>query len=110
MEELNKPEKGKNGGARPGAGRKAYASKLTVDERKKALAITEAKWWIERAETTAVPFLFKLVEDEKAANSDRFKAAQEILNRCLGKPKENMDLTSKGEQVAGVIYLPKRDS
>lgn len=102
-QELKKIEKEdgrkRNGGARNNAGRKAFIDKLTKEEQKEIASIAEAKYWLDMAQKDAAPFVRKLVGDSKASWDARLRAAQEILNRALGKPKESLDLTSKGKQM-----------
>jgi len=90
MEDLIKLEKQKatHGGLRPGAGKKPFVEKLTKEEQQELKEMAKAEYWLKACQDIAVPFVFNLVQDESAGKSDRLKAAQEIINRALGKPKE----------------------
>lgn len=94
MEGLNNIElKKSKGGARPNTGPKPFVDKLTKIEKKELKDIAKAEYWMEACRDIAIPFIFELVEDQDAGKSDRLKAAQEIINRALGKPKERHELS-----------------
>lgn len=107
--ELKKTEK-VNGGKRPGSGRKAFVNKLTDKEKKELAKISEAKYWVERAEEVAAPFIFELVDNPDATFDSRLRAAQEILNRALGKPLERNRLVDKddNDRDFGVLMYPEK--
>lgn len=89
MQDLNKLDvEKKHGGKREGAGHKFYVDKLTKEEQAALKEMAKAEYWLQACQDIAVPFVFQLVQDQEAGKSDRLKAAQEIINRALGKPKE----------------------
>lgn len=96
MDDLNSLDfalkKSKRGGKRPGAGRKPFIDRLTVEEQKKIKDVLEAKVWIDAAEKIAWPAIIDLASNEDVQDKVRFMAAQEIMNRALGKPKERHEL------------------
>lgn len=90
-----------NGGAREGAGKKPFVDKLTKEEQTDLKEIAKAEFWAKACRDFAAPFVFSLVQDVNASNSDRLKAAQEIINRTLGKPKEKHEHSGpEGEAIA----------
>lgn len=38
-----------------------------------------------------------------------WKARHYIFDQVIGKPQESIDLTSGGEKVSGVVFLPKKN-
>lgn len=77
-----------NGGARPGSGKKPFVDKLTKLEQAELKEMAKAEFWAEAFKDLAVPFVFQLVQDQDAGKGERLKAAELIINRFLGKPKE----------------------
>lgn len=86
-----KPVRGQNGGARPGAGRKVSID-LIKDEAKK---LAMAEFWVELAENKAIPRLKSLMDnpDDEIA----WKGVKEVLDRAYGRPKESIDHTTNGK-------------
>ena len=88
---------GKNGGARPGAGRPKGAVSLATRQAMEYKAILMAE-----IHKNALPLAQALVK--KGVSGDT-PALKEIHDRSLGKVKEELDVTSNGESI-GVIVLP----
>lgn len=88
MEGLNNIELKKRGGAREGTGPKPFVDKLTKIEQQELKDMAKAEYWAEAFKNMAVPFVFQLVQDQDAGKGERLKAAELIINRFLGKPKE----------------------
>lgn len=90
MEDLINLEKEKatHGGLRPGAGKKPFVDKLTKIEQQELKDMAKAEYWAEAFKNMAVPFVFQLVQNQDAGKGERLKAAELIINRFLGKPKE----------------------
>lgn len=89
-----------NNGLKPGEnrgqGRKHSVAKL----KEEAYKIGEARFWADAAESIAAPFVMKIVDgfDENGTPVPmevRLRAAQEILNRALGKPKERQEVSGE---------------
>lgn len=92
--ENNKVDKRKfNGGKREGAGPKPLVDKLTKLEQAELKEMAKAEFWAEAFRDMAVPFVFQLVQDQEAGKGERLKAAELIINRFLGKPKERHELS-----------------
>lgn len=81
-----------NGGYREGAGRKPFVE-LTQVEREDLKRLAQAEFWLEACRDIAIPYVFQLVGDPNAGERVRFNAAQEIINRALGKPKERHEVS-----------------
>lgn len=81
-------EKATHGGLRPGSGKKPFVDKLTKIEQQELKEMAKAEFWAEAFKNMAVPFVFQLVQDQDAGKGERLKAAELIINRFLGKPKE----------------------
>ena len=102
---LNKSEKPKNGGARPGAGRKAFVDKLTTVEKAQLYSITQAEYWVRVANDKAIKRLEEILDNPKENKEILMKAIKEVLDRALGKPKEHIDHTTKDEAITGITYI-----
>lgn len=102
-----------NGGARPGAGRKVGSKANHTIE---AIAIREKL--VETVNKNLEPLLTAkldltlghFVEEVKSDGTTRtyFKSPdnnsiQYLLNQTIGKPKESLDVTSKGKSMAALI-------
>lgn len=62
---------------------------------------------IESAESAARVITGQLASDSESIAQ---RAAQDVLDRTAGKPKQQMDVTSGGEKLAApVIYLPETE-
>lgn len=77
---------GKNGGARPGAGRKSKAEELKVAERLDE--ILGADWDKE---------LFEKIKAEALKGS--FNHAQLLVHYRFGKPQDKVDVTTNGKDL-----------
>ncbi|UJS26261.1 hypothetical protein [Thiothrix winogradskyi] len=78
------------GGARSGAGR----PKGTVDEKKKQVRDIAATH-----STSMINILVKLAQNPKKPDNIRILAIREVLDRGLGKPRQEIDATvSKGHE------------
>ena len=63
---------------------------------------------IENAESAARVITGQLASDSESIAQ---RAAQDVLDRTAGKPKQQMDVTSGGEKLsAPVIYLPETEA
>lgn len=91
---LEKPAtkpKGKWGcekGTNHGGGRKPSIAKLKAKE----LDIAKAQFWVDMAQTYAVPQIIALVKAKRTPAIVKLRAAEMILDRALGKAKETVDL------------------
>ena len=84
------------GGARAGAGRKpGVVSQLTRDIQAMAREHAEA----------ALQTLVDVAEDEGASEAARVSAANAILDRAYGKPKQSLDLNGEGLAGLSVTYV-----
>jgi hypothetical protein len=79
---------GKNGGARPGAGRKPKVQEIKIIEQMDAIAVPEKIWGA---------LLRKCEEGDT-------QALKLWLAYRLGLPKQQIDITSNGEKVAPPIH------
>lgn len=79
---------GKNGGARPGAGRKPKVLEVKLIEQMDAIAVPEKIW---------LALLRKCEEGDT-------QALKLWLAYRLGLPKQQIDITSNGEKVAPPIH------
>ena len=64
----------------------------------------------ELAESYSIPALKKAIEimnDIDAKNTDRLKAIEIILDRGIGKPLQQMDLTSNDEPLQVIFNIPR---
>lgn len=70
-----------------------------VEEHQKAVAATlrNAQDLLTESTLDAVLLLRRVVNDERAHNSDRLKAANMILDRTLGKPRERLSIEIEQE-------------
>lgn len=108
---MKKTEK-KNGGARPGSGRKSMAKKLdelTKDGQAKVYAIMEADFWVRMANDKAAPRLAGILDSKDSKDENVIAAAKEVLNRALGKSKESIDV-KQNIVVERVKYGDNQDS
>ena len=63
---------------------------------------------VENAESAARVITGQLASDSESIAQ---RAAQDVLDRTAGKPKQQMDVTSGGEKLsAPVIYLPETET
>lgn len=87
------------GGARPNSGPKISIEKLAEKAYDKAYSIAEAKFWVDLAEDKAVNRLIEILEKpiREVGAKAIISVAKEVLDRALGKPKESVDVTSKGK-------------
>lgn len=69
------------------------------------------------AKELAFELFIKMVEKEKepifnavinSAKQGNIQALKEIFDRWFGKVKENMDITTLGDKIEGIIVLPKK--
>lgn len=98
--------KGQNGGYRPNSGRKPSIEKIRAE----IYDISKAEFWCKLANDKAVIRLQQMLDNPD--DSVAFKAVKEILDRTLGKPRESIDHTTKGESMNTVIsvnYLVPND-
>lgn len=84
----------KNGGARPGAGRKPKADEIKIIEQMDAIALPEEAW--------------QKLWDLCMANDTQ--AIKTWLNYRFGMPKQSMDVTTDGEKITPPIQWIKSDS
>ena len=85
---------GKNGGARPGAGRKPKADEIKIIEQMDAVAVPEKAWralWV------------------KCEEGDT-QAIKTWLNYRFGMPKQSMDITSQGDKVTPPVSWIKPEN
>lgn len=82
---------GSKPGENNGGGRKPSIEKLKAE----VIDIAMAEFWIKLAREKAIPKLQALLECGKSETE--MKAAKEILDRALGRPKESMEITGKTE-------------
>lgn len=90
--ELGQPSakwKKKLGGARPGSGPRPKREKIIEQVREELKDIATLEFWADMAKNVAVPRLRKILETSKDDRS-AVTAAQEVLNRALGKVKEEI--------------------
>lgn len=103
MEKVLKKNESGYGGARPGSGRKPMAKKLdqlTEKAKKKVYQVLEADFWVKLANDKVAPRLAQILDDP-LASSDLLKfAMKEVNDRAFGRPKESIDLTSKGKSLS----------
>ncbi len=84
------------GGARTGAGRpKGAANKATADIKEAASEYSDA----------ALNVLVTVARNTKAPAAARVAAANAILDRAHGKPKQSMDVDAKGLGPVSVTYV-----
>ena len=81
------------GGARSNSGKKPFIDRLTKDEMEQVKKAATAEYWGAAFEKIAKPFIFDTVDNPLAPWDVRIKAAQEIINRFLGRPKEFKELS-----------------
>jgi len=98
-----KPGPGAKPGTNNGGGRKPSAEKL----KEEAYEIMKAEFWVRLAQEKALPRLVKILENPD--DSVAFKAAKEILDRSLGKPKESIDHTTNGKDLPMPILSAMRE-
>lgn len=95
MEKLEPFEKPKKtwGGKRENSGPKTPYAVLKERARLEGIDIGRAEFWMTLARDKAIPAL----EDMLCSTEDsvRFKAAKEVLDRALGKPKETHEISGK---------------
>lgn len=104
MEEqsLKKLENG-HGGKRKDSGRKIKAKildELTLEGQKRVYRILEADFWVRLANDKALPRLEAILDDPEANSESLRFAIKEVNDRAFGKPKESLDLTSRGKSIA----------
>lgn len=92
---------GTRGGRQPGAGRPKGS---VSEETRKKLAIT--KYILEQVEKELAPMVSALIAKAKNGEVQAFK---ELLDRCLGKAKESVDITSVGERITGIQYIVPKE-
>ena len=56
----------------------------------------------------ALETLLAVMRDKKARNADRIRAAEIILDRGYGKPKQALDFQGSDAAEVGVVLLPAR--
>lgn len=84
------------GGARTGAGRpKGAANKATADIKEAASAYSDA----------ALKVLVRVMNDGGAPAAAQVAAANAVLDRAYGKPKQSMDVDAKGLGPVSVTYV-----
>lgn len=80
---------GKNGGARPGAGRKPKADEITIIEKMDAIAAPDEVW---------AALLGKVREGDT-------QAIKTWLAYRYGQPKQQIDATTQGEKINGTTFI-----
>lgn len=107
LEISQKPGKwGAPAGSNNGGGRRPSIEKIRAE----IYDISKAEFWCKLANDKAVVRLEKMLDNPDDAVA--FKAIKEILDRTLGKPRESIDHTTKGESMNTVIsvnYLTPSD-
>lgn len=98
LEKLEKPKHPNFGGKRSGSGRKASVEKV-VDRTKKE-AWNE---YVVKLAATLWPKLENLTEERDP--KVRLKTIELVFAYAYGKPKESVDVTSKGESITGINYI-----
>ena len=98
---------GKNGGYRPGSGRKPDLDKKAMKEALQAIknhgmAIDDGE------KVTRIEKMYEKLY-ELGMDKDNMSAIQEYLNRQLGKSKEKIDITTGGDKITGFNYLTPED-
>lgn len=84
------------GGARSGAGRpKGAANKATADIKEAASEYSDA----------ALKVLVRVMDDKGAPAAAQVAAANAILDRAHGKPKQSLDVDAKGLGPVSVTYV-----
>lgn len=97
-----KLEKSANyGGKRENSGRKLNVDRLVEAKLAEGIKIGEAKFWVDLAESHAVPRLREILAAPLGTISDKtlLSAVRETLDRALGKPKESIDHTTNGKDL-----------
>jgi hypothetical protein len=97
MEIKTKP-KDRRGGPRPGSGRKPNPAKAL--NREIADRLDEAEY--------AFNLFVKLMRDEDQSNTTRLECATEVMNRVLGKPRQQIDQKQTGGLTVRVEFV-RRD-
>lgn len=92
-----KPVKGKNGGARKGAGRKKGSRDIASAEQRQAISTLAREHTDE-----ALKSLLKVCRKSKS-DAAMVSAAEAILNRGYGRPAQSMELN-----VTGTLVLADR--
>ncbi len=90
---------GSTKGSNNGGGRKASIEKIRDEIRKQTIA----EFWVNLAETEAIPRLTQMLDSP--FGDVAWKAIKEVMDRAYGKPKESVDLTSKGKRIGGFNYV-----
>jgi len=91
MEPILKIDKRKFNGGHKNGGRKADIERIVSKE----FEIAKAEFWVKLAQEEAIPKLRRMLKlKDKEPNA--WKAAQEIMNRAMGKPTESVELSGKG--------------
>jgi hypothetical protein len=85
----------KNGGRRPGAGRKRKPENVLKE--------MELKARIKKAEE-AFQFEYDVMNDKSVPWGIRLEASKDIQDRVYGKPKQVTDFQSKGKSLLDILY------
>jgi predicted AAA+ superfamily ATPase len=111
VEKLKKdelPSKKKNGGARPGSGRKknllAEIIKGDLEEVKKRIS-THAIQLVQTRKGQKERILVILDKLYFLASHNNVKAMKEYLDRTIGKAKESVDITTGGDKMAFLTVI-----
>lgn len=103
VEKLEKGEKSKHGGYRPGSGRKPLLDKEHLAEVKELIAQHGSEVDPLRKQARTLVLMDKLYE--LGVSSNNIPAIKEYLDRQLGKSKESIDHTTGGERIVPIINV-----
>lgn len=101
---IHLPKNGKKTGRDPVTGR--FTAGNSCGGRKPVPEELKEAFQLSGHEALAV--LLSVMRDKKARNADRIKAAEIILDRGYGKPRQALDVDSSDSAEYGVVILPAR--
>lgn len=110
LEKLEKPKKSSWGGKRKGSGRKPLMNKAELDRVKELIGQHGAEIDPLRKKERSLAILDVLYEE--GVSKRNIMAIKEYLDRQLGRSKQGVDVTSKGEQLTvltGFNYIKPED-
>ena len=95
---------GKNGGYRPGSGRKPDLDARALKEAMQAIKNHGMKIPDDSSKLTRIEMIYNKLY-ELGMDNNNIAALKEYLDRQLGKSKEKLDITTKGDKVLGFNYI-----
>ena len=103
-EVIHLPKNGKKPGRDPVTGR--FTAGNSCGGRKPVPEDLKEAFQLSGHEALAV--LLSVMRDKRARNADRIKAAEIILDRGYGKPRQAVELDAQSNEGCGVVILPAR--